>query len=205
MEIKIEKYEDFKALVVSKALGHYSYGKYDRLLLIAIDGPLFFTHVLVRKDLKDYESSLLSSSNKKIGDILNISPFSSKVISGGKLFRRKYGFKSASIPVGESGVITLVVPYSKVKINEIELVNGKEGDTIDFKVLDTATGLLTGVPNYMLNQFAFDAELPNGFYRDRSDYDAELVAGMQIQITYKNNGLVAHTIRGNITYHEVRP
>lgn len=130
--------------------------------------------------------------------------FASKAVATGKLYRRKHGFKSASIPAGESGVVILVVPYAMVKINEVEFVNAKEGDTVDFKVLDTTTGALTGVPNFMLNQFGFGAELPNGFYKDRSDYDADLGYGMQVEITYHNNSTDAHIIRGNITYHEVK-
>lgn len=131
--------------------------------------------------------------------------FASKALASGKLFRRKHGFKSASIPAGASAEIILTVPYAQVKINELELVNAREGDTVSLQILDTTTGALTGVPNFMLNQFGFDCELPNGLYRDVSDYDADLIQGMQIKLIYQNNSAGAHTIRGNIIYHELKP
>jgi len=131
------------------------------------------------------------------------SPFASKAIVGGKLFRRKHGFKKL-ITANSSGDIILVVPYAACKINQVEFVNAVEGDTVDLKVHDTDTGLLTTVPNYMLNQFGFDVELPNGLYVDKSEYDADLIGNMQIIITYTNNSGSDLTVRGNIIYHEVK-
>lgn len=136
--------------------------------------------------------------------IQDVKPFAAKAVESGSLFRRKHGFKSAEIAAGQSGTIELVIPYNQVKINEVEFTNAREGDTVDFKVHDTPTGTISTIPNYMLNQFGFDAELPNGLYRDKSDYDADLILNMKIVITYKNNGSTPHIIRGNITYHEVK-
>lgn len=131
-------------------------------------------------------------------------PFASKSVDGGNLFRRKHGFRSAEIAAGASGVVTLLVPYNIVKINEIEFINCSEGDKVDFKVLDTPAGLLSTIPNFILNQFGFNAEMPNGFYRDVSSYDADLIKDMQIEITYKNNSDTAKILKGNIVYHEVK-
>jgi hypothetical protein len=130
-------------------------------------------------------------------------PFKSKAVDGGMLFRRKHGF-NLLIDANSTGIITLIVPYAACKINQVEFVNAKVGDTVDLKVHDTATGTLSTIPDYMLNQFGFAAELPDGLYLDKSDYDADLIAGMQIKIHYSNSSTDAHTIRGNITYHEVR-
>ena len=131
------------------------------------------------------------------------SPFASKAVVGGKLFRRKHGF-NGSIPPNSTVSIILVAPYAICKINQIEFVNANEGDTVDLKVLDTAAGTLSTIPNYMLNQFGFSAELPSGFYKDKSEYDADLIGGMQIEIVYSNNSGNTKIIRGNITYHEVK-
>lgn len=139
--------------------------------------------------------------------------FKSKAVEGGKLFRRKHGFKIVDIPAGQSVTLELNVPYNAVKINEIEFVNCKVGDTVNFKVKDTPTGTIsatlvatnfTAIPNLVLNQFGFDAELPDGFYRDVSEYDADLIKDMKIVIEYTNNGTETFTARGNVTYHEVR-
>lgn len=129
--------------------------------------------------------------------------FARKTFRGQKLFRRKHGFNGL-IPANSTGSVLLVVPYAACKINQVEFVNAKEGDTVDLKVLDTATGTLSTIPNFMLNQFGFSTELPDGFYTDKSEYDADLIGGMQIEILYTNNSDTPHTIRGNITYHEVR-
>lgn len=135
----------------------------------------------------------------------SIEPFNSKALPLGKLFRRKHGFRSESIAAGATGLISLVVPYNFVKINEIEFTNAKEDLLIDFKVYDTPTGTVSTIPNYMLNQFGFGAEMPNGLYRDTSEYDADLIKDMKIEITIKNNTSEAIILKGNITYHEVKP
>jgi hypothetical protein len=127
----------------------------------------------------------------------------SKEINGAKLFRRKYGFSSSVIPAGQIGLMTMAVPYANAKINELEIINGREGDSIDLKILDTTTGAVTGYPNYLLNQFGFDVYLPNGFYRDVSNYDASVFYGLQIEIVYKNNGLEDVKVYGNVIYHEL--
>ena len=105
---------------------------------------------------------------------------------------------------GEEGSIELVVPYNLCHINEMEFTNCKEGMTVDFKVHDTPTGTFSTVPNYMLNQFGFDVELPDGYYKDHSNYDATLILNMKIVIVVKNNTGAAITPKGNIVYHEVK-
>jgi hypothetical protein len=131
-------------------------------------------------------------------------PFLPKKQGENKLFRRKKGFKSSEIADGSTGTIEIIVPFPSVKINELEIVNGKEGAVLDFKVHDTPTGTISTVPNLMLNQFGFDVELPDGFYRDRSEYDADLIQDMKIIITVKNNTGSPYTCRGNIVFHEVK-
>lgn len=130
-------------------------------------------------------------------------PFSSKIISdGSKLYRRKHG-ANASIPANSSGTISLVVPYNLCKINKAELVNTAVGDTVDFKVYDTPTGTLSTVPNLMLNQFGFGVEMPDNFYEDYSEYDADLIKDMKVEVTYYNNSGSARTVGVNFTLHEV--
>jgi hypothetical protein len=131
-------------------------------------------------------------------------PFADKQTDVGKLYRRKHGFRSGTIPNGQSGTIDLIVPYDMCKINLIELMNCKEDITIDFKIYDTPTGTISTVPNYMLNQFGFGCELPDGLYIDKSEYDADLIKDMKLEITVTNNTGADYILKGNITYHEVK-
>ena len=136
--------------------------------------------------------------------------FAEKVVPKGKLFRRKHGWKIENINPGETGVIDINCPYENAKINELEIVNPRNGDTVSLKVKDTPTGTVTldavgvAIPNHVLNQFGFDCELPDGFFRDHSDYDADIIKDMKITVEYKNNGSEVFTARGNIVFHEVK-
>lgn len=132
------------------------------------------------------------------------SPFKSKTVQGGKLFRRKHGFKSESIAPNETSVIEINVPYDFAKINEVEFCNCDLGDEANFKVCDTPQGSISGTPGTLLNQFGFGVKLPQGFYKDQSDYDADLIKDMKIVIEYKNNSSEAKIARGNIVFHEVK-
>lgn len=138
------------------------------------------------------------------------SPFAEKKVPGGKLFRRKHGWKIEDIQPGQVGTIEINCDYDKAKINEIEIVNSRVGDTISLKVKDTPNGDITldavgvAIPNHVLNQFGFDCELPDGMFRDGSNYDADLIKDMKIVIEYKNNGPENYTSRGNIVFHEVK-
>ena len=122
--------------------------------------------------------------------------------SGEKLFRRKHGQKQ-TITANSSGTISVNVPYAACKINKAEIVNCKSGDEVDLKVLDTPTGAISTVPNYALNQFGFLVVMPDGIYIDKSDYDADLIQDMKVEITYHNNSNSDREVGVNITFHEV--
>jgi len=62
---------------------------------------------------------------------------------------------------------------------------------------------LSTIPNYMLNQFGFNVEMPDGFYKDESSYDADLIQNMKIELTYFNNGENEKHIGVNFTLHEI--
>jgi hypothetical protein len=130
--------------------------------------------------------------------------FKDKATESGNLYRRKHGFSSNTIADGANETITLVVPYDNCKINEVEIVNAVEGVTIDFYVHDTPTGTISTIPSYMLNQFGFAVELPTGFYRDVSDYDASLIKDMEVRVKITNNTGSNYKLRGNIVWHEVK-
>lgn len=137
--------------------------------------------------------------------VAHYSPFASKETTLGKMFRRKHGFKSELIASGETKAIHIVVPYGMAKINELELLNCTIGDTCNLKVKDTPTGTISGYPDVVLNTFGFDVRLPNGFFKDVSSYDADVIKDMCICIEYTNNSDSPVVIYGNMVFHEVVP
>ena len=165
----------------------------------------YHCELLEDADITDFETNYKMQCNAKIGDTILNNPFASKELSDGKkLYRRKHGFSSSTITSGSTQSIDIEVPYSACKINGVEFVNAKEGITVDLFVLDTATGLLTTVPFYPLNQFGFDVELSKGMYHDESKYDADLIGGMILSIVVYNNSGVDHVMKGNVVFHEVK-
>jgi hypothetical protein len=121
---------------------------------------------------------------------------------GKKLFRRKHGTKK-SIAANSTDTLEVVVPYTQAKINKAEIMGCSVGDLVDLKVYDNASGTISGVPNYMLNQFGFGVVMPDGMYIDESNYDADLIQGMKIEITYTNNTSSAKEVGLNITLHQL--
>jgi len=130
-------------------------------------------------------------------------PFAAKTLPDGrKLFRRKHG-TSGTISGNSTGTINFSVPYENCKINKVELLNGKIGDSVNLKVYDTPTGTISGVPDYMLNQFGFDVYINNSYYEDTCNYDADLIEDMVVSLEYTNNSSESVTIYWNICLHEV--
>ena len=134
----------------------------------------------------------------------NTPAFAAKVLpTGEKLYRRKHSSGWQTAPANSSIVLVVSVPYDNAKINSAEIIGCQEGDTVDLKVHDTPTGHFSTVPFYPLNQFGFQVAMPDGIYIDSSDYDADLIRGMEIRITYYNNSDSDKQIAFNATLHEV--
>jgi len=143
-----------------------------------------------------------------------MSPFADKKLENDeKLFRRKYGYKIENYELNDNRAIEFTVPYDQVKINEIEVVNCKIGDIVSFYILDSVNGVYQqtlGVPEayitpyLVLNRFGFDVNMCDGFYRDISSYDADLLGGMIIKIVYINN-TGTRNLYFNTIYHQVVP
>lgn len=204
MEINIKDYTDWKNNVDTKGLHHFSYPKNDSYILLAIDGILLFIHDLEVGDKDDYEANYLAEANKKLGSYYQREPFASKILpSGFKLFRRKHGYKE-TILAGQSKSTKILVPYNQCKINKLEVIAANPLDRIDLKVLDTPTGALSTIPNFILNQFGFNVVVSELLYSDKSDYDADLIKDMQVEITYYNDSSSDITVGYNVIFHEVK-
>lgn len=117
-----------------------------------------------------------------------------------KLYARNTGLRFAL----ESGSneLTYTATYPWVKLLGVECCWCEAGDYVDFKVYDNAAGTYSGVPNLLLNQFAFTLNLPKDFYRRESRFDADVYAGMVIKMTYQSAS--AKTIGLNLQMDEVK-
>jgi len=169
---------------------------------------------IINEDFEIHNSDGLVSSSKSDqikyleGNTISASvnsqpPFASKTLSDGtKLFRRKHGF-SITIPANSNVEEKFNIPYTACKITKAEVINSLHGDKVDFKVYDNEDGDISGYPDVMLNQFGFGVYMSNEMYEDESQYDADLIAGMQIGVTYYNNSDSERTVYINLTLHEL--
>ena len=209
MIIEIESYTDWKTNQSSKSLPHFSHYINDSYKLKAIDGSIEYTHDLSVDDVTDYETNLLASANGKLGSFYTREPFASKTLKdGSSLFRRKHGVIETILANSEKEII-FTVPYGMAKINKLEIISANDLDTVDLYVkspIDVAAAAAYGMPaDYLLNQFGFDVVTSGivGVYADKSDYDADVYAGFQIIIKYKNTTGSNKDVGFNLVYHEV--
>ena len=119
-----------------------------------------------------------------------------------KLFRRVHGVKKT---LSGDTVLELVVPYDQCKINAMEILWAPECIQADLKVYDTPTGTISTFPNAMLNQFGFDAGVAKDFYVETSQYDADLIKDMKIEVTLKNPENSTKDVCVNFILHELKP
>ena len=154
---------------------------------------------------------MIHLDKNKAGEIvLRSHAFSSKYTRDFTMFRRKHG-AGAEITANSTGIISFTIPYDLAKINKIEVVNCAIADTACFKIYDTPTGaiqLAQGVapqdvvPSKLLEHYGHSVYLPNGFYCDASEYEADLVKDMVLEIEYVNNN-TTRFIAANFTLHEL--
>lgn len=132
--------------------------------------------------------------------INRMAPFQTKELDGKKLFKRVHGMIVDCV-VGDNEFL-FTVPYAAAKLNILEMIGGEVGDKANFYVLDTATGAVTTVPNYVLNQFGFNVAVGPGYYKQKSEYDADVFAGLQLKCIY--NSLSAKKVGVNFILNELK-
>lgn len=130
-------------------------------------------------------------------------PFASKVLPNGKKLYTRVNGVQASVS-GAPDNIDFVIPYDNCKLTGIEIIGGNAGDTVNLKVLDTPTGTVSGVANYMLNQFGFDVNVSKDYYKRDSAYDADLIKDMKIRIEYDSAAALPIPVYINFILHEVK-
>ena len=93
--------------------------------------------------------------------------FADKILPcGKKIYARTHG-KSFSVSAG-ANTLDFDVPYAACKITGIEIMNGELGDNVDFFILDDDLGTYSTIPNSVLNQFGYDANIAPNNYRHES-------------------------------------
>lgn len=136
--------------------------------------------------------------------IMTTPPYGSKtiVVSGvtKKLYARNTGFQQ--VLTSGANTISYTATYAWVKLLGVEVVNCEALDTVDFKVYDTATGTYSGSANALLNQFSYAHNLPKDYYLRMSQFDADMYAGMVVQVTY--NSVSAKTVGINLLMNECK-
>jgi hypothetical protein len=116
------------------------------------------------------------------------------------LFKRVVGIRS-DLTSGDNTVL-YTETFALVKFMALEVVGGEIGDYVSLYVLDTTTGTFTGDPNHQLNQFGFTANVAKDFYQHKSEFDADVYAGLQIKLVY--HSVSAKTIGVNFVMNEVK-
>jgi hypothetical protein len=203
--ISIE-WADFKSVLTQKLMYPQFIETATKVYLEYIEGSFTASCVidkdLQKDDLADFDLNYRPYSNKPV--ILSTLPFGAKILPNGKkLFRRVHGISAVVQNAPDS--ITYTITYPACKIMGVQIINGKVGDTANFKVLDTATGTITGVPNLLLNQFGFNVNIVPEVATYPSKYDADLIQGMQLLIEYDAiDELLPRTVYINFDLHEVK-
>lgn len=85
----------------------------------------------------------------------------------------------------------------------IEVLWAPEGVKAQMNVRDTAAGTYSTIPNYLLDTFGVDVNIAEGYWKGRSEYDADINVGMVIEFVITNVSNVSKTVGINIVYHEV--
>lgn len=130
-------------------------------------------------------------------------PFASKELANGdKIYRRNHGYTHL-MTTGTSS-FEVEVPF-RCKVNEAEVLYCPENVSVDFKVLDTSAGTFSGYPNLVLDQFGYAVNVAKDYYKDRSEFEADLYPGMRIVVTLYNNSGIEKTIGFNIKFCELKP
>jgi hypothetical protein len=190
-----------KSFVDSRSLSIQFIEADDRYFLWAFDGPMFISCQVMKDggaDVTAFEASYKAAGNRQPS--LATTAFSSKVFGTKKLFARNTGFQQA-LAVG-ANIVNYTATYPWCKILGVEVVGGETGDYADFRVYDTPAGTYSGVPNLLLNQFAYSVNIPKDYYQRVSQFDADLYAGMIIRIDYTS--VSAKTVGFNLVMNEVK-
>lgn len=171
--------------------------------ITSVENTTLLSLVAVHDGSPDSEEPVVSMVEVVKQD--DVPAFASKILPSGKsLFKRGHGMGTLTVAAGAVGTLVYEIIYLESKLTGVEVINGHAGDQVSFEVLDSTSGVVTTYPNYPLNQFGFGVYISEGHHREESPYDADAFYGMQIRVTYENNGTVEAKPCFNIILHEVK-
>ena len=87
-------------------------------------------------------------------------------------------------------------------LSGIEILGARLGDEVQLKVLDTATGTYSGIPDYMLDQFGINWKIRPDFVK-QMPYTARVMNGMVLRVVYNNKDTADRMIYVNYDLHKV--
>lgn len=175
-----------KQIIVSKGLSPQYVESEECYFIKAYDGNILISECVIIKSLhkydkEDFEANFKTNSNKP--SCVTVTSAASKTLPDGKkVYKRVVGVR-ASCVTGPNDIIW-AMPFNWVKFMGIEVAGCEVGDYMSLYILDTQTGTMSTIPNYVLNQFGFDANMPKDFYKHQSEFDADLTLGLQVKIVY---------------------
>lgn len=136
-------------------------------------------------------------------EISSIPATASKTLADGKkIYKRVVGIRNA-ISQGPNEILW-TCPFAWVKFLGVEFTGTKHGDYVDLFVLDKTVSPLYGVPDAVLNQFGFEANMFEGDYQHKSEFDADLYQDLKIKIVYNSIDTKSSPLGINFIMNEVK-
>jgi hypothetical protein len=202
------EWPQIKDMIVSRGLSAQWVVVGENYWIKAFDGSfelecLISTDEAASADTADFVANFKSNGNKSPRQSLSVSStpaFASKSFGAKALFKRVVG-KQFALTTGDN-ILLYTETFPWVKFMALEIINGEVGDTCSLYVLDTENGTYSTVPNYPLNQFGYAANIAAGFYQHKSEFDADVYAGLQLKIVYTS--VSAKTVGINYVMNEVK-
>lgn len=143
-------------------------------------------------DYKNFESDYMKKARVYSSSVGVNVPWASKRTKDGKrIIRRKHGLGTHDVRIDQINVIDFEVPYNHCKIDELEIIGCQKFDMVSLKSIGGVFDIQVG----------FDMVLPANYYKDKSDYDADLYKGQTIRLEYKSE--TDKRVGFNITLHEL--
>ncbi|MDZ4810749.1 MAG: hypothetical protein SGI96_21140 [Bacteroidota bacterium] len=202
MTFDLSRWEEFKAFAATRSLSIQFREDAEFYYMKCADSWFSLSCNLLKaadtSEVADFEANFKASGNKPIYSLA--SPFASKSYGSKKLYKRVHGVKLVCIAGSNESIYEITYPW--VKITGIELTWGEAGDTVSFYVLDSTTGLLTTVPNLVLNQFGFNVNVAKDYYHHKSEFDADIYQTLQLKTIY--NSVSAKTVGINFILNELK-
>lgn len=130
-------------------------------------------------------------------------PFASKIMPDGKILKRRTIGFTFLLTAQAQTTYEYTVTYGHCKINQVEVFYCQENTTAMMRVRDSIAGTYSGVSNAILDTFGNNVNIGKDYWIGRSEYDADLYAGMVLEFVFNSLADTDKTIGINIILHEV--